>query len=77
MMTVKNLMEMLSKLNPETLIYTAGEEGIFPMEEGNLMPLKFFAGRLYVDDGLCVHPQISEKWIPLDEHVSFLQECLH
>lgn len=74
MITVKELTEMLNKLPPDMPVYTAGEEGIFQLEGGNLMPFKVLAGRLYIDDGLGAHGAISNMWTPLDEHVSV---CLH
>lgn len=72
--TVGMLIEMLSKLPPETRIFTAGMEGIHGAELGNLFPIKAsqtrFGYALFIDDGLADHGHISEAWQPLDEFVN-------
>lgn len=72
MVTVKLLIEMLSKLPPETRVFTSGLEGMYPAELGNLFPLKViqtrFGTSLYIDDGIAYH-HVSEQWEPLDQFV--------
>lgn len=69
--TVQKLIELLKRLPPETKIYTAGLEGIFPAQFGNLFPLKVIETwdecHLYIDDGVGTHGVISDNWEPLDE----------
>lgn len=71
--TVQNLISLLSKLPPETKIFTAGLEGIFEAQLGNLLPLKVLETweevRLFIDDGVGHHGEISDNWEPLDEFV--------
>jgi len=77
-MRVVDLINQLSLLPPDTCIFTAGMEGIFPAEGGNLYPLKIFETRfglgLYIDDGLGDHSHVSEQWISLDEYT---KPCEH
>ena len=72
--TVGVLIELLSKLPPETRVFTAGMEGIHSCELGNLFPLKAsqtrFGHALFIDDGLGEHGRISDSWQPLDEFVN-------
>lgn len=62
---------MLQKLPKESQVCTAGMEGIYPAEVGNLFPLKVLQTRsqiiLYIDDGVGEHGAISDNWEPLDE----------
>lgn len=71
--TVGRLIELLSKLPPETRIFTAGMEGIHHAEWGNLFPIKCSQSRfgyaVFIDDGLADHGEISKAWQPLDEFV--------
>ncbi len=72
MVTVKLLIEMLSKLPPGTKVMTSGLEGIYPAELGNLFPLKViqtrFGTHLFIDDGIAYH-HAAEQWEPLDQFV--------
>ena len=69
--TVKNLIHLLASLPPETKIYTAGLEGIFEAELGNLFPVKVCETKqgiaVFIDDGVGLHGEISECWEPLNE----------
>ena len=71
MVTVKDLMDMLLQLPPETRVLTAGEEGIHDIEMGNLCPFKCnetaFGVVMYIDDGTGDHGVISDMWKPIDE----------
>lgn len=78
-MTVKDLVELLCKLPPQTPLYTCGLEGIFPAEHGNLFPVKVVQFKndikLYFDDGITAHP-IIDIWEPLDQFVYIDKEEL-
>lgn len=73
-MTVFELIGLLAKVPGDAKIYTAGIEGIFPAEVGNLFPIKVLQTRnaiaVYIDDGMGDHLAISEAWQPLDEFVN-------
>ena len=71
-MTVKSLINLLSRLPSDALVFTAGDEGVHLLETGNLMPIRVlenqFKTAVYIDDGLGDHGIISEQWKPLDEY---------
>lgn len=73
MLRVGQLVELLSRLPPETCVYTAETIGINPAELGNSFPLKVyetpFCVALYIDDGLGDHGHVSRCWDTLDEYV--------
>lgn len=68
-LTVADLMAALAQLPLDARILTAGLEGIYPAQSGNLFPLKVletpFGVAIYVDDGLGDHGIISDAWEPL------------
>lgn len=71
-MTVGMLREQLEKLPDDTRVFTAGSEGIFNCENGNLSPFKVYESKfgicLFVDDGAGDHGNVSEDWVSLDEY---------
>lgn len=71
-MNVSELIKLLQSLPPNSSLYTAGMEGIYKAESGNLLPLKVFetpfGTALYIDDGLADHGHVSDSWENLDEY---------
>lgn len=67
-------MYLLSRLPDSTRISTAGLEGIYYLEEGNLNPIKVlrtvFGVSVYIDDGITDHGPLMDSWLPIDEFVS-------
>lgn len=70
---VYQLIDMLKELPPEMVVWTAGSEGVYPMELGNLMPFKVYLNKpgsgLYIDDGMCSYAQVVDNWMSLNEYV--------